>query len=182
MRWIILGLLLVSASAQAQDVAYTPNFNGSFWDVSARAGLNNGTTDGWAADVGLRQSFPMHLGDTRLSYRHDELDLGSTDQIHLGFGLHPLYVVLLGSDWLSYVIASLYLELGAGVNIVEGAYPAWTLGAGMDIPLSDPDLGMAPWINLVYRYEWTIAQIQTADIDRHTFFVGLAWRVSGLLW
>jgi hypothetical protein len=182
MRWIMLGLLLVSASAQAQDVAYTPNFNGSFWDVSARAGLNNGTTDGWAADVGLRQSFPMHLGDTRLSYRHDELDLGSTDQIHLGFGLHPLYVVLLGSDWLSYVIASLYLELGAGVNIVEGAYPAWTLGAGMDIPLSDPDLGMAPWINLVYRYEWTTAQIQTADIDRHTFFVGLAWRVSGLLW
>ena len=181
MRWIILGLLMVSATAQAQDVAYTPYFNGSFWDVSARGGLDH-NVDGWAVDVGLRQSFPMHLGDTRLSYRHDELELGSSDQIHLGFGLHPLYVVLLGSDWLSYVIASFYVELGAGVNISDGPHPAWTLGTGMDIPLSDPDLGMAPWINVLYRYEWTTAQIKSADIDRHTVFVGLAWRVSGLLW
>ncbi len=180
MRWIVLCLLMVAAPAQAQ-VAYTPNFNGSFWDVSARAGLNM-NVDGWAADVGLRQAFPMHLGDTRISYRHDELNLGATDEVHVGFGLHPLYVVLLGSDWFSYVIASFYLELGAGVAINEGPHPAWTLGAGLDIPLSDPDLGMAPWINVLYRYEWTTAQIKSADIDRNTVFVGLAWRVSGLLW
>lgn len=182
MRWIILLTLVLPSVANAESQrAYSRYYNGSFWDVAARGGVNSGV-DGWALDIGLRQSFPMYLLDTRLSYRHDEFDSCTGDEIHVGLGLHPLYFALLGSDWLSYVFASIYAEVGAGIQLADGVDAAWTLGAGVDIPLYDPDVGMAPWLNVLYRYEWTTAQLNDLDIDRHTLWIGLSWRVNGLLW
>lgn len=180
MRWLAMLICLSSGSLVAQEKPdYSPYFNGSFWDVSARGGVST-LADGWSLDAGVRQSFPMYLGDTRLSYRRDFYTGGEVDNVHVGFGLHPLYVVLLGSDWLSYVVASFYAEVGGGVSIVEGVHPAWNVGVGIDLPLWDPDEGMAPWINVLYRYEWTTATLGDSTLDRGTGFIGLAWRVNGL--
>lgn len=179
MRWLWLFLLWGSTAFAEEKPLYTPYYNGSFWDVSVRGGQTDlGTT---AFDVGLRQAFVMHLADTRLSYRRDLLDGADSDTLHLGFGLHPLYVALLGSDWLSYVVASFYVELGMGLTLLDGPNLSWSAGTGLDIPLWDADTGMAPWLNLLYRYEWTTAALDGADIDRHTGFVGLAWRINGLI-
>lgn len=180
MRWLSMLICLVSTSVWAEEKrAYSQYFNGSFWDVSARGGASD--LEGWSVDAGIRQSFPMYLGDTRLSYRRDFFSGGDVDTIHVGFGLHPLYVVLLGSDWLSYVVASFYAELGAGATIEDGVHPAWNVGVGIDFPLWDPDTGMAPWLNVLYRYEWTTATLGEASLDRGTGFIGLSWRVNGLL-
>ena len=179
MRWLVFFALFVPSLAMGEE-RYATHYNGSFWEVSARAGLNDDSTQ--VFDFGLRQSFPMHLGDTRLSFRHDRFEPDAFNQAHVGFGLHPLYVVLLGSDWISYVVASFYIEVGGGVGFADGPHPLWTLGTGLDVPLFDPDAGMAPWLNVLYRYEWTTATMGGQDLDRHTGFLGLAWRVNGLLW
>lgn len=188
--------------------AYGDSFNGTFTAIEARYGLTQvGGNDysGYSLDAGLRMAFPMYVGDMRLGYRFDDLshdgkapDPGqiSTHSLIASLALHPLYLVLLGNDWLSYTIASLYVDLGLGAQLswrdmkspVSGdgfdAGFAWHLGAGIDIPLWDADLGQAPWLNLLYRYQradFDLDDERALDLHTHTLFVGLSWRFNRLL-
>lgn len=191
------------ASGGDSQPDYSPYYNGAFVEYSVRGGASLATEapyDGWNVDVGARHSFPMLLGDFRLAYRFDNFGdasaSGKLEQHNVGgyLAIHPLYLVLLGSDWLSYSIASLYAEVGGGAQMAilkpdgDGDYrthfgPFVSLGVGLDIPLSDPDVGYAPWLNLVYR--WHVADfdgaVETYDIDMHLLQVGVGWRINGLL-
>lgn len=178
---------------------YSQYYNGSFWEVSVRgAPTINDDENGWALDVGLRQSFPLGLLDTRVSYRYDTIDLPQfaipggfeAHTLHFAGGFHPFYFFILGSDFWAYAFQGIYFEGGIGsqLSIVEqddnvgsGISFVWTLGAGIDLPLWDPDTGSAPWLNLLYRYHATALSNHDASLGLHTFFIGLGWRVNGLL-
>lgn len=190
---------------QTEDSDYSPYFTGAFVEYALRGGASLATDapyDGWHMDIGMRHSFPMLIGDLRVAYRFDRLTPsdesapGAIDQHGLGayLAIHPGYLLLLGNDWLSYTLASVFLELGAGAqasvlnradddSYETGFGPFTSLGAGVDMPLWDADGGHAPWLNIVYR--WHIADFdgarETHDIDMHILQVGLGWRINGLL-
>ncbi|MFU8807254.1 MAG: hypothetical protein ACNA8W_25825, partial [Bradymonadaceae bacterium] len=174
---------------------YSEYFSGAFTEYSLRGGLlrtGHSGLRGWTFDGGVRHSFPMYLGDTRLSYRYDSLEsTDSTVTIHgsnLTLGIHPLYLALLSRGWMSHFIASLHLELGLGLQrglrqsldtSVDDARSGWgfvwSLGAGFDLPLMNPNRGSAPWLNVVYRYSGTTLAI-LEDIPggrrTHALFAG----------
>jgi len=179
--WVVFGLSVAGAQESRN---YSPYYNGSFVEVSVRgAHVSNADVNTWGLDVGFRHSFPMLLLDSRLSWRLDWMTPGSRHVLHYGFGAHPLYMFLLGNSWLAYTISSLYLELGAGLEIHDYQETdlglALTIGGGLDIPLWDADAGHAPWLNLLYRYH--VSTLTPVGEDTHLIFIGLAWRRNGLL-
>jgi hypothetical protein len=195
---------------------YSRQYIGAFVEYSARAGASIATDapySGWNLDIGMRHSFPVLLGDFRVAYRYDHLtptdaapenladDVALLGQHSLGgfLAIHPGYLLLLGSDQLSYTLASLHAEIGfgaqysvfepsraaldAGADYRTNIAPFVSLGVGLGIPLLDPDVGHAPWLHLVYR--WHVADfdgdIETFDLDMHLLQLGLGWRINGLL-
>lgn len=185
--WLIVALLLsgwsIEVAAENNSPDYSPYYNGSFVEFSVRGAYIADEDPAKGIDVGLRHSFPMLLLDSRLSWRGDWMAQGMRHTVHYGFGLHPLYIVLLGNSWLAYTISSIYLELGAGLEIHDydptDLGMALTVGGGLDIPLWDADAGHAPWLNLLYRYH--ASSFSNVGDDSHLIFVGLAWRRNGLL-
>lgn len=184
--WLIVALMVSGWSlelAAEESPDYSPYYNGSFVEFSVRGAHIEGEQTAQGIDVGLRHSFPMLLLDSRLSWRGDWMAAGIRHNAHFGFGLHPLYIVLLGNSWLAYTISSVYLELGAGLEVHDynptDLGMALTIGGGLDIPLWDADAGHSPWLNLLYRYH--ASTFSDVGDDSHLFFVGLAWRRNGLL-
>ncbi len=196
---LALSVTVVAHAQETEKPKYSPYYNGSFWEISVRgAPTINDDENGWALDVGLRQSFPLGLLDTRLSYRYDSIEVPNiavsggfeAHTLHLAGGFHPFYFFILGSDFWAYAFQGIYLEGGIGGqfsvveqddNIGAGISFVWTLGAGIDLPLWDPDTGYAPWLNLLYRYHATSLSNHDASLGLHTFFIGLGWRVNGLM-
>ena len=184
---------------------YSDSFNGSFVALGVRLGQTQAGTsgfDGDTLDVGGRFSFPMYVGDVRVAYRYDNLtntgagargDLNN-HSLSASLALHPFYLFLLGSDWLSYTFASLYADVGLGVQRSTLRQPGraaeadlglvWHWGVGIDVPLWDPDVGFAPWLNIMYRnHRATHDRDGVPDIGMplHTVFLGLSWRVNTLV-
>ena len=145
---------------------------------------------GFVLNTSLRHSFVFLLGDTRLSY---ELREPGTQRTRHGLWLHgcvhPLAAFLLGSDWLRYVIASLYFEIGLGGLVhastgdVEATSPAlgWSWGSGLDVPLGDADRGDLPWLHLVFRRSFDVSNSKgrTPKVRDDAFLLGLGWRFNG---
>ncbi len=208
--------LLLPAFAAAEDgfsdgwkpepdvVDYSDSFVGQFTGLDARLLLSNTEgegLEGWGVDAGARFSFPIYLGDIRLAYRYDALGApdaagGALTTHSFGgtFALHPGYLLLLGSDWLSYVAASIYLDAGLGGQFSElrlgdetQSSPGffWSWGGGVDIPLWDPDAGWAPWVNVSYRNHRGLGPDGLGDArweSTHSLMLGLGFRVNRLLW
>lgn len=193
-----------AAEAEARE-AYPDSFNGSFVDLGVRLGQTQAGTsgfDGDTLDLGGRFSFPMYVGDVRLAYRYDNLtntgagargDLNA-HSMSASLALHPFYLFLLGSDWLSYTFASIYLDAGLGMQrstLRQTGRAAetdlgfvWHWGVGIDVPLWDPDVGFAPWLNVLYRnHRATHDRDGVPDIGMplHTVFLGLSWRINTLV-
>lgn len=187
--------------------AYSKEFNGTFTDLSARYGFSRARRaqyTGRSLDAGLRISFPAYVGDLRLNYRNDlftpdDAALNNPVTMHsmgVSLGLHPAYLLVLGSDWLSYIASGFYFDLGFGgqfgtIAIGDtrdrdlGLYGH--VGAGIDIPLWDPDVGFALWLNVLYRYhhgdyDLDIAGTEGTSIalQNHTAFLGISARINRL--
>ncbi len=184
-------------------------FNGSFVEYGVRSGLSSlkqrELNDAWALDAGVRHSFPMYLGDTRIAYRYDNMSGDDTQitlhGIGLTFGLHPFYLALLSNNLLGHLLASTHAELGVSAQYAifertsSTSLPAnnmshtdiglaWSLGAGFDVPLWNPNFGHSPWLNVNYRYKTgklELPQNESISLGGHTFFVGLSWRINGLI-
>jgi hypothetical protein len=198
-------VLAASATSYAEtdedQRRYGQFYNGSFVELSARTGLDHATSSpygGWSWDVGLRQALVMSLLDTRLAYSEDRFtgrDESATGEyvlrsLGVTTGFHPLYMALLLSDWFGYVLGSWYLEVGlaaqhAAVNGADADFGVrWSVGTGVDIPLSDPDVGWSLWLNAVYRYVWSDVDFQgggEVDLYHHAGWAGLSVRFNGLL-
>jgi opacity protein-like surface antigen len=186
-----------------------PAYNGAFFEPSVRGAFVVGPDwRGWAVDAGIRHAFPLSLGDLRLSYRFDRLkpkdDAGSTAQaigslqthgVRAHLAIHPLYLFMFWSDGFGYLASSFFVEVGLGVDVhtfeTAGADRSrntrfgWSVGAGFDVPLMDPDRGSAPWLNFVYRFSRRSVNPgtlgQTQPLKTHTLFAGFAWRFNGVI-
>lgn len=189
---VLAALTLAPTDATAEDLPRA--FNGSFTETSLRVGpalSSSFDSLGHTADVGFRHSFPMYLGDTRVSYRYTGAEAdGEPLQLHgahLTLGVHPFYLAILSQGLLSHFLSSLHAELGLGG--ILGLLPAdgggrdlspglaWSVGAGFDLPITDANLGGGLWINALYRRTWNSLPVA----GDHALFLGLAWRVNGAL-
>lgn len=138
----------------------------------------------------------MSLLDTRVSFaeerwsaEHQPAIVSRSLQVHVGF--HPLYMALLLSDWFGYVLSSWYIELGIGGHIarvrdldVTDPGLRFSVGTGLDIPVTDPDNGVSLWLNMVYRYNGIdVDTSKDAEINlhHHAGWLGVALRFNGLL-
>jgi hypothetical protein len=179
-------------------------FNGSFGEFFLRGGplltSDDDATSGWHGDLGFRNSFPFYLGDNRLSYGYGRYDVDDRPVqihgLHLSLNLHPFYLVLLSSGFVSHFLASIHLELGLGPRLglwsddageaMNQFGLAWSVGGGFDLPLTNPDRGQSLWVSANYRREWTSIGFETDSVSHavrdHRFFLGLAWRVNGMIW
>ncbi|MEM1348987.1 MAG: hypothetical protein AAGI01_10550, partial [Myxococcota bacterium] len=177
--------------------AYSTAFQGSFTGVGARFSVARGGTRGSAVDVGARISFPFYLGDLRAAYHtqslHPEGATGRTHGGHLSLAVHPLFLLMLGSDWLGYTLASVYVDAGAGAHVgrvLPTAQARWrgrgaTLhaGFGVDIPLLDPDRGHAPWLHLSWRAQRGRLRgpgDEEFSLHARSLHFGIAWRFNRL--
>lgn len=179
-------------------------FNGSFGEFFLRGGPllsgDNNAAAGWHGDLGFRNSFPFYLGDNRLAYSYGRYDVADqaveVHGVHLSLNIHPFYLVLLSEGLLSHFLASLHLELGLGPRLAMSAGDdgesrrtfgvAGGVGVGFDLPLMAPNGGQGLWLNGSYRKEWSTAQLTIAGdshrVGAHRIFLGLAWRINGMIW
>lgn len=201
----LLTLLPTLAAAESFDDgwqpegmrAYSKQYQGMFTELGARYGLASADAfqgDSFAAHA--RFAFPMSVGDFKLAYSLDRLDATSPGMttsvqrhaLNLALAVHPLYIFMLGSDWLSYAIGGIYIDVGAGPQLSRVPSESdlgfhWHYGAGIDIPLFNPDrLGHAPWLNISYRRLRADIDLPQSSIDLHTHILalGLAWRFNRL--
>jgi len=191
-----LATLLVAAIPVEAGAESGSPYNGASHGPEIFVGLGDASVSDErevSTAIGFRHSFVFLLGDARLSYifEGDADGPGPIDRhgLWLHGAVHPLAPGLLGSDWLAYVLSSPYLEIGAGGLVYSGAFPAdvnspafaWSVGAGIDIPLLNPDRGQAPWLHLLYRFR-TDASNAGAAARRskvHALYLGLSWRFNG---
>lgn len=196
-------LLLFASVAHAEEEAearrYGQHFNGSFFDFSPRVGLQSSTAsdyNGWSWDVGVRQALVMSLLDTRVSYGEERWSAADNAgivsrslQVHTAF--HPLYMALLLSNWLGYVLSSWHLELGLGghlshardLSVTDPGF-RFSVGSGLDVPITDPDRGVSVWLNALYRYNWIdfdTSRDTEINLHHHAGWLGLSLRFNGLL-
>lgn len=169
------------------------HYNGAFRQFDARGAWLPSTTSrptGWGFDLGFRHASVMMLADARASYTFASLPGGSGTAGRQRHGawvhglVHPLFASLLGSKWFGYVVGSLAFEIGVGATLeASEAAPvrfggAWSLGVGLDIPITDPDRGRAAWLLFNYRHVRPFARPRAA---RHALFAGIGWRMNGSL-
>jgi len=202
-------LLFLSSNLFAQDQkkenrAYSPYFNGDFVELSFRTGLSKLASDppviekvpesGQRFELGLRQALPMHLLDTRLALSYEVFPIRSQDSeialwgIDISGAFHPFYLALLFENWFAWVLASIYVEAGAGIqyatldNTNDVGF-SYSFGGGFDLPLWNPNHGWSLWLNGLYRYRRLDFDNDSSEIalHNHTFFAGLAIRWNGLL-
>lgn len=190
------GLSLGSSEGRAEQ---PPNrYNGASYGPEVFAGFGSATlSDAQEASiaVGFRHSFPFLLGDSRLSYTLESpstaLNRPDRHGLWLHTGLHPLAPAILGSEWMHYVLGSPYFEAGVGGLIYSPEFSAdvaspavgWSIGAGLDVPLADPDQGEAPWLHLLYRFR-NDATNDTSAAGRsrvNALYLGFSWRFNGTL-
>ena len=171
--------------------AYSPHFQGMFSEIGFRYGLlrlpEHALTEADTFGTHARFAFPMSVGDLRLAYNFTRLPSSRrahTLGIHLA--IHPLYLLMLGSDWLSYVLGALYVDAGLGPHYLSNANSSslWStmlsLGAGIDIPLFSTHHGQAPWLNLSYQRQSSRLARDTERTRSHQLHIGLAWRWNRL--
>ncbi len=193
---LFLGTLNISPDLAAEETqAYSDFFNGDFVELSLRTGFSdvNESTTGQVYELGLRQALPMHLLDTRLAVGleifsiEDQADI-ELYNVNVAGAFHPFYIALVFENWFAWVLASIYLEVGIGAHYATQETESdfgfsYTFGAGLDIPLWNPNHGWSIWINGLYRYRRMDFDLPTQEIDlhNHTGYVGLSVRWNGLL-
>jgi hypothetical protein len=177
--------------APASDYNDYPGFSGAFSSVTLRGGLPltrwNANNDGWSLDAGVRHAFPAYVGDIRAAYHLERVnaEAGQLTRHGLSFhaAFHPGFYFLAGSDWLPYVIASIYADIGVEAALYTGdasgvgAVPSFS--AGVDLPLGDPDSRPIPWLHLSWRrYLGSTFSADLAPAPYSTIQIGLAWRTN----
>jgi hypothetical protein len=188
---------------------YSAHWTGAYLGVEALSGplwlTTRGLSDepGWLVGARLRANHVMSLLDASLEYRvafhnttADAVPVSITHHgVSLGFGLHPLFLLNLGNDWLSYALASMYLQGGLSLDFLSVAlqdHPAaseaalgYFVGGGLDLPLSPTDAPVSVWMGLSYRHhrvEVAAAPFNTRMMTSHGLLLSLSLRSPGLGW
>ncbi|RAL23522.1 hypothetical protein DL240_05005 [Lujinxingia litoralis] len=187
-------MLLSPPTLASEEASEERPFNGSFSEWSLRGSLGSAAptlSEGLGGELAFRTSFPLYLGDTRLSYRYTRLGPQiprPVHALHLGVNLHPFYLALLSEGLVSHVLASLHLELGLGPQLARADDEtrlgfAGSVGAGFDIPLSRANRGRGLWLSTTYRRTWTTLRLAPGlpRAHEHAALLGLSWRTNGVI-
>jgi hypothetical protein len=195
------------APADAPGEAAAPEaqgrYQGAFWGPQLHLGLTTrldagaGEAPGPALGLSLRVATLAELLDLQLTalgswYQARPPGAEPVDVKRLSVGveihLHPLFLRHLQGTWLDLWLAGLYLAAGgdADVTDLDGAGQSrtevdfgWHLGAGMDVPLTDPRRGPSVWIGLAYRLKFLFVSTGIPglhDFSEHTLLLTVGYR------
>jgi len=178
-------------------------FNGAAIGFAAQAGpsvLNDDTASGrtgFTAGFAGRLTGPLFLADVELAYQVSHVGTLSRTGVPFeltrqGFtatiGLHPLFLMVLMNRRIHYILASMHVDVGASLQVTSIAAggdrssrgdPAWHWGFGIDFPLTDPNVGRALWLGLLYRQIRLHTELRSdlsTDLGDHQFLVTLGYR------
>lgn len=188
---------------------YSNGWTGAFVGLGAFGGVawlgNSGMGDdlGWTAGVLARMNLVLSLFDFQIDYRYSRFNTTWRDTpigldhhaVGAALGVHPLFLLNLGGNRVSYALAAFYLQVGVTLDVTgvtdtrQGKSASdvdWGLnvGFGGDFPVTDPDAGNSLWIGALYRFSKTaveVAPLDGLDLAEHITVVNLTLRHNGLL-
>lgn len=193
----LAGALLLAAPA-AEPVRFT----GATIGLSAHGGaaiLNDDRVQGrtgFVAGVAGRLTSALFLGDVEIAYTASRFaasvaggPLGITrHSFSATLGLHPLFILTLGNRRLHYILGSFHVLVGFSLEVTSASLdgrsrargdPAWHLGIGFDIPVTDPNEGRGLWLGLRFRQirlGTDIVRPFATELGDLQLFVTLAYR------
>ncbi|MGM0574563.1 MAG: hypothetical protein ACQEXJ_02345 [Myxococcota bacterium] len=199
-----------SAQEQVTRVgeAEPQRYQGGFWAVQAHAGVlgrveaGPDETVGPALGASLRLASILSIADVQATllgggYRTTSRAGGEVGVRRWSVGgelhVHPLFLAHLYNTRPWFVLAGLYVSAGLDLDVTHLA-PArgdtrreldlgWHLGAGADVPLTDPHAGSGVWLGLAFRQKFlSVASgpLGLGDFDERVFLLTLAWRDNDL--
>lgn len=193
----------------AEHRPYSPNWTGAFVGGGAMGGVATFRapyTEGVAVaptfGVFAETSTVYHILTLQTAYRfasfRPNFDLGGEGTLtrHSITGsavIHPLFLSLLGGDWISYTLGELRFYLGPSLDsiaaeVAEEREHMWTLGyhlgTGVDTYIDNPHDGTSWWIGFDYRYNVVTGSrdeglFQRAKGREHAFMLRLSFRWNG---
>ena len=173
---------------ESQPKAQPHPYQGAFWGLGVHTGLvyrlnaRSGDLPGPTVALSARIASILSLADFQLTAQGSTYTATSSlgepvDVRRLSVGvqahLHPLFLQHLENSNFWFWAAGIYVSLGMSIEVTEFASdpaakveidPGWTLGAGMDYPLTDVHAGWSLWLGVAY----------------HVRFLGVSSGISGL--
>lgn len=162
-----LSAALLSALPAQASPSYEPDhtWNGTYWGISLRTGLGVRASGDNALSpsvgLGLRLSQIMNFFEAELFFDYGlPTEEFQRSRLGIDFRLRPFFMDYLQNTFFSDLRSSIYLSLGAGADFAsyettsEAAF-AFSLGTGLDIPLSNPRKHDPSWaLSLDYRFRF----------------------------
>ena len=189
---------------------YSPNWTGAFVGFGAEVGGGSFGGDGLdgralapAAALFVQGSTVNHIGDVMLDWHMawPSVDVAGAENpvamrrmgTSLTFGLHPLFLSIIGGDLPSYVIADFALLIGPTLEWTRIDTPGrdtswrslgWHIGASMNLPLDNVHDGGSSWLGVVYRYRNVAGDPSNRRVERqhlreHTVALRFTLRRNG---
>ena len=198
---LLVSALVTIAHGETNDDAPPTgpySYQGAFWGVQLHTGMvARGDAIGPVGGLSMRLASFMSLADLELgalashyTVTQDPKEEIAITRVSAGLELHlhPFFLELLQEHWVRKLLASCYLSLGVNAEFVAYESPyvdgqevdvGWSIGAGFDLPVTDPARGWALWLGFSYRYN--LISVRTGisgldNFDEHIALVTLGYR------
>lgn len=183
----------------------SPYFNGTYLSAVVGGGFGMLADDtlggrfGPSVSVSGRLAMMLQLLDTELGYRFSSYDVtadGGDVQLQrhailFDLKIHPLFLILMAGK---PSLAGIYAQAGLSAEIARADAPSLALddtaagvgvhvGAGFDIPLTDPSRGSSFWLGFNYQANFVDVDLGVEaldDLDEHQFSLQLHYRDNNL--
>lgn len=181
-------------------------YQGSYWALQAKAGVvyrlhaGEGELPGPAVGASVRVATFLSLLDVELGVLASTYEAVAPDgngrlrvqRLSLGgeIHLHPLLTTILKNTTLWYILAGCYGSIGIDLDLTfepDADEPTmalgWHIGAGLDIPLGDPNGGWGLWLGLSYKLRFLEAETSIEDLsefDEHIMLLTFGYRNNDL--
>jgi hypothetical protein len=200
-------LWVMPPPARAGD-AEVHKYQGAFWAIQAHTGVamrrdrRPGETLGPALGGSLRFATVLSVLDlqgsifaARYSTRAADDSPVEVTRWSLGFEghLHPLLLGTVYNNRLWYTLSAIYASFGVDLDLtrlgVRGAPDprdrgiGWHLGAGVDVPITDPNRGAGFWLGMAYRAKFLRVdsrELALGSFDEHMITLTIAYRNNNI--
>ncbi|MEZ4266800.1 MAG: hypothetical protein R3F39_10510 [Myxococcota bacterium] len=206
---LVVGLMLLLPTPRAAAAeAEVHKYQGAFWAIQAHTGLvlrkdqRPGETVGPALGGSLRFATVLSVLDLQASVfaaRYSTRALDDTrvqvTRWSLGFEghLHPLLLGTVYNNRLWYWLSSIYASFGVDLDFTRLGLRdgpdkrdrglAWHLGAGMDVPVTDPNRGAGFWLGIAFRAKFLNVDsgaLGLGDFDERMVTLTFAYRNNNI--
>ena len=185
-------------------------YQGAYWSLQGHVGLlaraspKSAEAPGPLIGASARFAAVLSLLDLQAHFFAGlyEATAGSGTPVSVGrysLGLearfHPFLITILSNSTFFYWLAGLYGSGGADLDITTlkprggpvrtDVNVGWTIGAGSDFPLTDPNEGWGVWIGAQYKRKFLGVRSEDLSLgafDEHLFMLTLAYRNNDIHW